>query len=112
MRITTVARKAKPTPRATNLKRFLLIIVLAEYCGNEYRSSEVINSIIAVTASHKLMSDNDKGKFIGLTPARYDTTLLWSSRQETPVASELLQFCRTFLQERRPQRLQLGNRGD
>jgi hypothetical protein len=76
MRITTVIRKAKPTPRATSLKRFLSIVILAEISGNEYRSSDVIRSIIAVTASHKLMSDNDKAKFMGLNLARYDTTLL------------------------------------
>jgi len=90
MRITTVARKAKPTPMAISLKRFLLIIIRAEYSGNEYNNSEAIKSMIAVTASHKLISDNDKGKFISLNLAQYDTTLLWSSRQETPLASEVL----------------------
>jgi hypothetical protein len=109
MRITTVARKAKPTPMATSLNRFLLIIILAEYSGNEYNNPEVIKSIIAVTASHKLISDNDKGKIIDLNLAPCDTTLLWSSRQETLVVSELLQFCRKFLQERMPRRLQWGN---
>ena len=85
-----MARKAKPTPIATSLKRFLLIIIRAEYSGKEYNNSEVIKSTIAVTASHKLISDNDKGKFIDLTLARCDTTLLWSRRQETLGVSELL----------------------
>jgi len=85
-----VARKAKPTPMATSLNLFLLIIILVEYSGKEYNNSDVIKSMIAVTASHKLISDNDKGKFIGLNLARCDTTLLWLSRQETPVVSELL----------------------
>lgn len=109
MRITTVARKAKPTPMATSLNRFLLIIARAEYSGKEYSNSDVIKSIIAVTASHKLISDIDKGKFIRLNLARYDTTLLWSNRQEKAVASELLRFCLKFLRERMPQRLQWGN---
>ena len=89
MRITTVARKATPTPMATSLKRFLLIMILAEYSGKEYNNSDVIKSIIAVTASHKLMSDSVKGKFITLNLARYDTKLLWSSRQEPLAVSEL-----------------------
>jgi hypothetical protein len=70
MRITTVARNARPTPRAASLKRFLSIIILAEYCGNEWRSSEVTRSIIAVTASHRLMSDSVKGKLIHFTFVR------------------------------------------
>ena len=94
---------------ATSLKRFLLIIIRAEYSGKEYNNSDVIKSMIAVTASHKLISDNDKGKFIDLNLARGDTTLLWSSRQETPVASELLQFCQKFLRERMPHRLRWDN---
>jgi hypothetical protein len=93
-----VARNAKPTPRAAILKRFLSIIILAEISGSEYRSSDVIKSIIAVTASHKLISDNDKGKLICITLARCDTTLLWLSRQETRFVSELLQSCQKFLQ--------------
>jgi hypothetical protein len=67
MRITTMTRKARPTPRAAILKRFLSIIILAEISDSEYRSSEVTRSIMAVTASHKLISDSDKGKFMGLS---------------------------------------------
>jgi hypothetical protein len=54
---------------AISLKRFLLIITRAEYSGEEYNNSDAIKSIIAVTASHKLISGNDKGKFIRLNLA-------------------------------------------
>lgn len=69
MRIIIVTRKPKPQPVATNLKRFLSITSRAEISGREYMSSDVINSIIAVKASHKLISDTDKGKFICITLA-------------------------------------------
>jgi len=62
-----MTRKARPTPRAAILKRFLSIMILAEISDSEYRSSEVTRSIMAVTASHKLISDSDKGKFMGLS---------------------------------------------
>ena len=87
-RITTVTRKPKPQPRATNLKRFLSITSRAEISGSEYNSSDVINSIMAVTASHKLTSDNDKGKIIYVTLAPRDTTLAQLNRRETPAVSE------------------------
>lgn len=64
MRITTVTRKPTPKPRATSLKSFLSIIIRVEYLGDEYNNSDVTRSIMAVIASHKLMSDSDKGKFI------------------------------------------------
>jgi hypothetical protein len=35
-----------------------------EYFGDEYNNSDVTMSIMAVTASHKLTSDNDRGKYI------------------------------------------------
>ena len=84
-----MARKPRPMPRATILKRFLSIAIRAEYFGDEYNNSDVIKSIIAITASHKLISDNDKGKFIYLNLALCGTTLLWPNRLETPFASEL-----------------------
>ena len=43
-------------------KILLLIIIFEEYSGEEYNNSDAIRSIIAVTASHKLISDIDKGK--------------------------------------------------
>jgi hypothetical protein len=70
MRITTVARKAMPTPSATSLKSFLFMAIRAEYSGDEYNNSDVIRSIMAVMASHRLMSDRDKGKFINLNLSR------------------------------------------
>ena len=65
--MTTVTRKPRPKPRATILKRFLSIAIRAEYFGDEYNSSDVIRSIMAVIASHKLMSDRESGKYMMLT---------------------------------------------
>ena len=59
----TVIRKASPHPMAANLIRVLSIRILFEYSCEELRSSEVTISIIAVTASHKLISESVKGKF-------------------------------------------------
>jgi len=64
MRMMTVTKKAKPHPIAAIRKRCLSMATLAEYPGDAYNSLEVIISIIAVTASHKLMSDDDSGKII------------------------------------------------
>jgi hypothetical protein len=38
--------------------------MLLEYSVEEDSSSDVIKRMIAVTASHRLMSDIDRGKFI------------------------------------------------
>ena len=56
--------KPKPHPRATNLKCCLSIISRAEISGNEYKSSDVTSSTMAVAASHKLISEKDNGKII------------------------------------------------
>ena len=64
MRISTVTKKPKPHPIALIRKRRLSRTILAEYSGDEYSNSEAIRSIIAVTASHKLISDIDNGKII------------------------------------------------
>jgi len=64
MRMITVTKKHKPRPIAAIRKRCLSMATLAEYPGDAYNSSEVIRSIIAVTASHKLVSDDDSGKII------------------------------------------------
>jgi len=66
MRITTVARKARPQPRAASLKRFFSILKYTEYFGEEQRSSDVKMRITAVIASHKLMSDSESGNCISL----------------------------------------------
>jgi hypothetical protein len=65
--MTTVTKNPKPHPIALIRKRRLSRTILAEYPGDENSSSEVIRSIIAVTASHKLISDIDKGKIMVLT---------------------------------------------
>ena len=60
----TVTKKPKPHPIAHIRSRRLSRTILAEYSGDENINSEVIRSIIAVTASHKLISDIDKGKIM------------------------------------------------
>ena len=60
----TVTRKASPHPKAASLSRFLSMLILFEYSGDALRSSEVTRSIIAVKASHRLMSDSVRGKFM------------------------------------------------
>jgi hypothetical protein len=62
----TVTRKPRPHPKATNLRFVFPILNLPEYSGSEMRSSEVISSIIAVQASHRLMSDSVNGKLISI----------------------------------------------
>ncbi len=59
---TTVTKKPNPHPIAATLKISLSMATFAEYPGDEYSSSDVIRSIIAVTASHKLRSDKERGK--------------------------------------------------
>jgi len=67
MRITTVTKNPKPDPIALIRKRRLSKTILAEYPGDENSNSEVMSSMIAVTASHKLISDIDSGKIMVLT---------------------------------------------
>ena len=62
--MTTVTKKPKPQPTAQNRKKRLSRTILAAYPGDEYNSSVVIRRIIAITASHKLISEIDKGKII------------------------------------------------
>ena len=63
MRMITVTRKAIPHPIAANLIRVGSTRILFEYSGDELRTSEVTRRIIAVIASHRLMSESVKGKF-------------------------------------------------
>ena len=77
-----------PKARATILKRFLSLAIRAEYFGDEYSNSDVIRSIMAVIASHKLMSDNERGKFINLNLTRCDTALVSSNHPASHFASE------------------------
>ena len=66
MRITTVARKARPQPRAASRKRFFSILKYTEYLGDEQRSSDFRMRITAVMASHKLISESESGNCISL----------------------------------------------
>lgn len=53
-----------PTPRASaiSLRRFFSMMRFLEYFVELDSSSEVISSMMAVTASHRLMSDVERGK--------------------------------------------------
>ena len=62
-----VTKKPKPQPTASILSRLLLSTIRDEKEGDAYSNSEVINRIIAVTASHKLRSVIVRGKIIGTT---------------------------------------------
>ncbi|MEM3673347.1 MAG: hypothetical protein QW468_03885 [Candidatus Bathyarchaeia archaeon] len=64
MRMITVAINPIPKANATSLRRFFSITMLREYSVAEDISSEVIKRIIAITASQRLMSDIDIGKFM------------------------------------------------
>jgi hypothetical protein len=66
-RNTTVNRKASPHPIAANLSRVLTMIILLEYSDDAVRSSDVMRSIIAVTASQRLRSVSVRGMFISIT---------------------------------------------
>ena len=68
MRIPTVTRKAIPQPTAATLKGFFSIKIRAEYSGEELINSEVISSIMAVTASHRPISESERGKIICFQP--------------------------------------------
>jgi hypothetical protein len=62
--MTTVTMKAKPKPIAVSLRRFFSITMSLRSSVEDESSSDVISSIIAMTASQRLMSDIDRGKFI------------------------------------------------
>jgi hypothetical protein len=59
-----VATKASSHPMATILIRVLLVKIRPEYSCDGVRNSEVIISIIAVIASHKLISESVNGIFM------------------------------------------------
>jgi hypothetical protein len=60
----TVIMKPVPNARATSLRRFFSTTMFLEYSAEEDSSSEVVNKIIAITASQRLKSDIERGKFI------------------------------------------------
>ena len=64
-------RKAIPHPIAEILSSLLSIWIRLEDSGDAFRSSEVTSKIIAVTANHKLISENVKGKFMLLAPVKF-----------------------------------------
>lgn len=53
-----------PSAKATSLRRFLSITMFLECSVEEDSSSDVIRRMIAMTASQRLTSDMDRGKFI------------------------------------------------
>ena len=70
----TVTKKAIPHTTPATLSRVLSIRILVEYSCEKVRSSEVIISIIAVTASHTLRSVSVRGMFILITITFYSQT--------------------------------------
>jgi len=56
--------KPAPNAKAASLRRFLSITMFPEYPVEEDTSSDVVKRMIAMTASQRLTSDMDKGKFI------------------------------------------------
>jgi len=76
----TVTIKPAPKAKATSLRRFFSITIFPDNLVAEDISSEVISRIIAITASHRLMSDKDIGKFIYQPSTMlYQTSMVWSS---------------------------------
>lgn len=66
-RMMTVAMKPIPKVRATCLNSFLSIAMFLEIVDDEDKSSEVMSSIMAIAASHRPMSDIDRGNSIFYT---------------------------------------------
>lgn len=64
IRITTVIMKPIPNANAICLKRLFSINTFLAYPVEKNSSSDVAKRMIAVNASHRLMSDMDNGKFI------------------------------------------------
>jgi hypothetical protein len=56
--------KPAPNAKATILRCLISMAMFVEYSIEDDSSSEVINRIIAMTASQRLMSDIERGKFI------------------------------------------------
>ena len=60
----TVTMKPNPKVKATNLNCFVSIAMFLENVDDEDKISEVMSNMMAITASHRPMSDIDRGKFI------------------------------------------------
>ena len=69
--MTTVAMKAAPRPRATSRSLVLSMTILLETAADEDKSSDVIKTIMAVTASQRPTSDALRGKFNDLSPSHF-----------------------------------------
>lgn len=62
MRMMTVIMNPTPRASAISLRRFFSMMRFLEYSVELDSSSEVISSMMAVTASHRLMSEIERGK--------------------------------------------------
>ena len=62
--MTTVTMKPSPRVKATSLSCFVLIAMFLENVDDEDNSSDVTSNMMAITASHRPMSDTVRGKFI------------------------------------------------
>jgi hypothetical protein len=71
--MTTLIMNPMPNIRAIALRRFFSITIFPKYWVEEERTSDVINRIIAMTASQRLTSDADNGKFSFINPLWYGT---------------------------------------
>lgn len=76
----TVTMKASPSPIAISLSRVFSMTIFLKYSAWEDNNSEVMSRIIAVTASQRLMSDVDKGKFMFSSLLYNDTRLVLFGR--------------------------------
>lgn len=73
-----VATNVAPKESATTLKRFFSITKSPNCSENGDKNSDVIRSIMAVTAIQRLISERDKGNAIFNSPKFY-TTIRWYS---------------------------------
>ena len=64
MRIMTVIMNAIPRAMAASLRRFLFRAMFPSWPVDDVSSSDVMSVIMAVMASHRLMSDVESGKCI------------------------------------------------
>lgn len=64
MRMATVIMKPIPSANANSLSRFLSNAMFPRVPVEDDSSSDVISRMMAVTASHRLMSNMDSGKCI------------------------------------------------
>jgi hypothetical protein len=64
MRMMTVIMNPTPRASAISLSRLMSMTMFLEYFVEDDSNSDVISSMMAVTASHRLKSDMDRGKFM------------------------------------------------